>query len=651
MSIQEAREAYARAQRIGQKQARDLAQSGKQPNPAVLSQILPDFTGDHLQSVGLVEIPVDRVVGVATAGRIPAFSAGFYPLLGVESEFGAKWLHLCEAHLSDTGIRDPIECVEYLGNFYIQEGNKRFSVLKYFGAVSIPAQVRRILPEPSEDPRILAYQEFLEFYQAAHLYDVQFQRPGRYGELLAFLGKEPGEPWSERERKTFFARFHYFKDAYEELRGRSLMLPTEEALLLWLQIHPFTELGELTHERLKSTLVALWGDLVSLASSRPMEVQTQPAAEAKTTLLNRLISPLPDRLQVAFIHQGAPDTSPWVKAHDEGRQHLEQEFPDKVVAKTYCHADTPEQAEQALNRAVADGAQVVFTTTPQLSRATLKAAVEHPRVRFLNCSADAPYASVSSYYCRVYEGKFITGAIAGAMADHNRIGYIASYPILGVPAAINAFALGAQLTNPRARVELRWSCMEGDPVGDFVKQGIRVISNRDVPTPDKQYLEYGEYGTYCVGDQGTLVPLGSPCWMWGELYENMVRSILNGGLEARRNGKPVNYWWGMDSGVIDVKLARTLPEGVLSLAEILRDGIRSGKIDPFFRKIYAQDGTLKSSGLTPLTPDEILHMDWLCDNIDGEIPEFSQIASYSQAMVRQLGIYRDRIPKEKEGYL
>ena len=41
-----------------------------------------------------------------SAARISAFSAGFYPLLEEESEFAAKWIALCDAHLSDTGIRE-----------------------------------------------------------------------------------------------------------------------------------------------------------------------------------------------------------------------------------------------------------------------------------------------------------------------------------------------------------------------------------------------------------------------------------------------------------------------------------------------------------------------------------------------------------------
>ena len=56
--------------------------------------------------------------------------------------------------------------------------------------------------------------------------------------------------------------------------------------------------------------------------------------------------------------------------------------------------------------------------------------IRYPKVRFLNCSIHMPYSTVRTYYSRIYEGKFITGAIAGAIADNNRIGYVGSYPIL-----------------------------------------------------------------------------------------------------------------------------------------------------------------------------------------------------------------------------
>ena len=79
--------------------------------------------------------------------------------------------------------RTLIVCFEYLGNFYIQEGNKRVSVLRHFGAARIPGYVTRIVPPLSDDPRIKAYYEFLEFYKVSKLYTVQFRRPGDYAKL------------------------------------------------------------------------------------------------------------------------------------------------------------------------------------------------------------------------------------------------------------------------------------------------------------------------------------------------------------------------------------------------------------------------------------------------------------------------------------
>jgi hypothetical protein len=107
----------------------------------------------------------------------------------------------------------------------------------------------------------------------------------------------------------------------------------------------------------------------------------------------------------------------------------------------------------------------------------------------------------------------------------------------------------------------------------------------------------------------------------------------------------------MDSGVIDVTLSDKLPAGLLQLADILRRGLRDGSIDPFRRRLVAQDGTVINDGSRTLTTEELLHMDWLCENVEGSIPEFDSLLPYSQAMVRELGIYRDTIPMEKEGAL
>ena len=650
MNRTEAFDEYARALRAGQREYKELISAGKEPYPAVLDDILTDISTEATQNVGLVEIPTDQIIGTKSAGRISAFTASFLPLLDADSEFANKWVALCLANLSDEGIREPIVCYEYLGNFYVQEGNKRVSVLKHFGAARIPGNVTRVLPKQDGSPRVKAYNEFLDFYKASGIYTVQFQRPGDYGKLLSALGKEPGEGWTERERLTFTAYFQYFRDAFAALNGNLLDMRPEDALLLWLKVYPYRDLGKLSRDELKKTLTAIWEDLTALSQPEPVKVETS-TPKAKGGILGRIITAGPEHLNVAFIHQLDTERSGWSKAHDEGRQYLEEVMGDAVTARSYFGADTQEQAEDALETAVSDGAQVVFSTTPQMSRATLKAAVKYPKVRFLNCAVDIPYSSIRTYYGRLYEGKFITGAIAGAMASHDRIGYIASYPIYGEPASINAFALGAQITNPRARIALRWSCQAGSPVADFIKEGIRVISNREIPSQEQMYLDFCNYGTYQVGGDGILTPLGSPCWMWGKFYEKVIRSIMSGAWESGKDPRAVNYWWGMDTGVIDVKLSDKLPEGIKTLAEVLRSGLRGGTIDPFLRQIRAQDGTIKNDGTRSFTPDEILHMDWLCENVEGSIPRYEEILPISRAMVRALGVYRDEIPAEKEAPL
>ena len=182
-------------------------------------------------------------------------------------------------------------------------------------------------------------------------------------------------------------------------------------------------------------------------------------------------------LRAAFVHECAPEKSPWIREHDKGRQQLEQALGDAVSVRTYLAADYP-CTEDALEQAVSDGAQVIFTTTVPLIFACRKLAPKYPGVRFLNCSVDMPYPGVRTYYGRIYEAKFLLGAIAGALAEDNRIGYVADGPIFGTPAAINAFALGAQLTNPRAEIELRWSCCEASPAARLAEEGLRARSAR-----------------------------------------------------------------------------------------------------------------------------------------------------------------------------
>ena len=203
------------------------------------------------------------------------------------------------------------------------------------------------------------------------------------------------------------------------------------------------------------------------------------------------------------------------------------------------------------------------------------------------------------------------------------------------------------MTNPRATVRLEWSCLPGDPVRALKEKDVRVISNRDIPTNEMRYMRHGRYGTFLVDDDGALVPLASPCWMWGKLYEDIVGSVLSGSWTQNRSApEAINYWWGMSSGAIEVAMTDRVPSGVKALAEALALQLRTGELDIFAREIFAQDGRRINDGTGTLDTRSLLEMDWLCDIVEGRIPAYDELLPVSRPLVRELGVFRDNIPPE-----
>ena len=148
---------------------------------------------------------------------------------------------------------------------------------------------------------------------------------------------------------------------------------------------------------------------------------------------------------------------------------------------------------------------------------------------------------------------------------------------------------------------------------------------------------------------GNSIPLGIPVWCWGKFYEFVIRSIRSGTWKDGKSGpKAVNYWLGMDSGIIDVKISERLPAGVAAMANLVRRELQADNFYAYTRRILAQDGTMKNDGSRLMDPDELLKMDWLCENVVGTIPTFDELLPQAQQMVRELGIYRDQLPAVKE---
>lgn len=630
MSLEEYRKAY----RLGRRVYRNSLSHGESPFLPVLEHILQHATIVSQQPLGVVEIPLELVIGTYYSGRQPTFTHGFLPLMAESSEFAHKWSRLCDAHLS-TGIRDPIVAYEFMNKFYVVEGHKRVSVLRHFGAVSVLGSVTRILPSPDDSEESRIYSRFLDFYALTNINYLWFSHPDGFDNLLRFVHPDnPQAAWSEQDRRDFRSFYTTFRRLFEEKSDGKLNLTVGDAMLIYFNIYDYAASKDKTAAVLRPELSRLWQEICNHDMDVSIHLVLKPTD--RRALFPMLSS---NHLRIAFIHSGTAETSSWVYAHELGRRDLESAFGGQVETICLDGADTDAEAQQALTAAVYDLSDLIFTTSPRLLQASVQAALANPKIAILNCSLNTSHPSIRTYYARMYEGKFLMGAIAGSLTTDDRIGYIADYPIYGITANINAFALGAKLVNPRARVYLEWSkTIHSDYRSRLHSAGISYISDQDMISSGASLPHY--VGLY-HNSADKLSNLALPLCRWGKLYERIVRSYLDGSWNSDRMGtQAINYWWGMDSDVIDLICSRSLPEDTLRLIELLKQSIRTGAFVPFSGRIRTQSGQILDYQSRAITPQELITMDWLADNVVGSLPAFDQLLPEAQALTRTQGIQK-----------
>ena len=637
-----ASEDYKKAQKMGQRSFRACVSKGQYPYLQVLDDILENTELDSTQPLGVVNIPLDAIVGTKTEGRKTAFARNFMPLLGDRTEFAVKWSALCESQMEE-GIRDPIEAVEFLNRFYVVEGNKRVSVMKYFGAGSIPGNVTRYIPKRNGSKEVNIYYEFLDFYKLTQINLLWFTEEGRFAKFVEAVGKAPGERWSDDDKSMLTSMYYRFRSVFVQRGGDRLPITPADGLLAVMGVYPYRQLCGMSMPELQQAVERAWSEVLVLTRPDAVELSMEPAFPQNTGLFSRLHNPIAFQapsLKVGFVYEKSADTSAWTYAHDFGRGELEEHFGGRVTTLCYDNVQPDVNGDEILEKAVADGCDVIFTTTPKLIGASLKASLAHPEVKIINCSLNMSHPSIRTYYGRIHEAKFLLGAIAGALADDNKIGYVATYPTYGMIAAINAFALGAQMTNPRAQVYLEWTSEKGaDIPARFAENGVTLISDLDNRAPQQPPWKFGLYRL--EGDH--FCNYAMPFWNWGEFYVRIVQSIMNGGWSAGSSGeRALNYWWGMDAGVIDVLCSRTLPVETQRLVNLLRQAVCSRDFDPFAGVLYAQDGrVVMPADHSRLTAEQVITMDWLASNVIGRIPRFDELIDEAKPLVSLIGVHKD----------
>ena len=272
----EARALYHNAHHLGKKIQSRSQKLGEDPHLIEIISILDDQSMERTVSVGVLEIPVNQIVGAADMVDREIYTYNYQPLTPPDSEFANQWCKLYQHYLSDEGLRDPITCYEYLGQFYVKDGKKRVSVVKCHGGSTIRASVTRILPVKTEDPLIQRYYEFLDAFEKTRLYQVAFTQPGSFLKLQQALGYEADHVWTDSDRYSFMFYWHGIELAFQEAYGGRMRITAADALVVLLECYTYNYIRNTPSWLLTRLFQAAWKQLCAIQNSNPFAITAKP---------------------------------------------------------------------------------------------------------------------------------------------------------------------------------------------------------------------------------------------------------------------------------------------------------------------------------------------------------------------------------------
>ena len=247
-------------------------------------------------------------------------------------------------------------------------------------------------------------------------------------------------------------------------------------------------------------------------------------------------------LAVGFIYVGPRDDFGYNQAHAQGAAAVKKMADVKVLEEENV-AETEVVAKTMESMIELDGAKLLFPTSfGYYDPHVLKEAAKYKDVRFEHCGGlwtDKNPKNAASYFGSIDECCHISGIVAGYASKTGKLGYVAAKPIPQVLRNINAFMLGARMSNPKATTQVvftgDWSLpiKEAEATNSMVDQGADVITCH-VDSP-KVVVETAERrGAMVCGyhaSQASLAPKGyltGAEWNWEELYPKFVTMFAKG---------------------------------------------------------------------------------------------------------------------------
>ncbi len=631
MADYESTQQYKEARSYGRHFLSEHSNSATKGYLYILDDLLDnvEITGEI--NLGTTEIPINKILGTRTSARSNAFAGNFMPLLPENTEFGAKWMKLYRAHINE-GIREPIKVYEYINRYFVQEGNKRVSVLKYLGAVSIYAKVTRLLPKRDENNKLVSiYYEFLDFDRRATFDNLWFSYHGSFTRLVKIV-----ESWQEAHPEVqestadlINASFKTFRFCYKEAGYSTLPITSGDAFLEYLLIYGFTPDRTIATIREQVKNCEAQFKLISVKDPNTVNLADQKLDKAPLSFFSKR----PKTLKVAFAFESTPEECLWTYDHDVARKRLQRQLGDKISVITRYNVPNGEGSYAPLAELMKEEPDILFATSPNMAPGALRLSLENPDKAILHCDFAQPKRNIMTYYAKFHEASFLCGVMAGSMTRTGLVGYsttTATHP--GSTFSLNAFSIGVRLVNPTASV-VNINLSRTDASEAYHTHARQVLANRGVDiamcihqqnTPLVRKGFPGVYAQLYLLKNQTGHPtecIGAAAVDWSVLYNELVGdsfSAKNSILDISRSGmdSSVHFGWGLNTGVLDVLgVDSFMGHNAIRLLNIFKDLVHTGKIHPFEGPLFDRDRNMILDKYETLSLLEIQNMTWFHEGV------------------------------------
>jgi basic membrane protein A len=329
--------------------------------------------------------------------------------------------------------------------------------------------------------------------------------------------------------------------------------------------------------------------------------------------------------KAGFIYVSPIGDAGWTFQHDQGRKEMETALGAKVATKYVESVPEGADAERVIRDLAASGHGAIFATSFGYMNYMEKVAKSFPKVAFLHATGYKMGPNLGIYNARFYEGRYLTGVVAGKMTKSNILGYVAAFPIPEVLQGINAFTLGARSVNPKIEVRVIWTSSwydpgkERDAATTLISQNADVLTHHTDSTAVVQTAE--EKGKYAIGYHSDMSKYGPKAHLtatthhWGEYYTKTVSDVMAG------KWKPTSVWGGMKEGMIKLApLNAAVPADVKTMVAALEGDIKSGKKHPFAGPVKSQDGKEHVPAGKNMSDADLGKMDYYVEGVAGKLP-------------------------------